>query len=97
MRSCCPTRIALGGVDKPEICDAVVEAEGFYRTFLRDGFSRRRKISLLHENAGWAGILECWKYHKIVLLGVSGGNGNRLNRSFGRGDGDRTKCAIETT
>jgi hypothetical protein len=67
MRSCCPTRIGLGGVDKPEIRDAQVGAEGFYRTFLRDGFSRRRKISLLHENAGWAGVLECWEYHEIVL------------------------------
>jgi uncharacterized protein YndB with AHSA1/START domain len=53
----------LGGVDKPEICDAVVGAEGFYCAFLRDGFSRRRKISLLHESAGWAG----GEYHEIVL------------------------------
>ncbi len=89
MRRCYLTRIALGGVDKPEICDAVVGAEGFYRTFLRDGFSRSRKISLLHENAGWAGVLERWEYHEIVPLGVSGGKGNRLYRSFGRGVGDR--------
>jgi len=26
---------------------------------LQDGFSRGRKISPLHENAGWAGVLEC--------------------------------------
>jgi uncharacterized protein YndB with AHSA1/START domain len=26
---------------------------------LSDGFSRWRKTSLLHEGAGWAGVLEC--------------------------------------
>jgi hypothetical protein len=44
--------------------DAVVGAEitppRFYCAFLRDGFSRGRKISLLHESAGWAGVLEWW-------------------------------------
>jgi uncharacterized protein YndB with AHSA1/START domain len=34
-------------------------AEGFYRAGLQDGCSRRRKISLLHEISGWAGVLEC--------------------------------------
>ena len=53
-------RIGLEGVDRPELCDAVVGAEGFYCAFLRDGFSRGRKISLLHESAGWPGVLECW-------------------------------------
>ena len=33
--------------------------KGFTAPFLRDGFSRRRKISLLHEGTGWAGVLEC--------------------------------------
>ena len=54
-----PRAVGLEGVDRPEICDAVVGAEGFYCAFLRDGFSRWRKISLLHEIAGWAGVLEC--------------------------------------
>src|SRR6267154_2148232 len=40
--------------------DVVVGPEGFYFAFLQDGFSRGRKISLLHENAGWPGVLECW-------------------------------------
>ena len=33
--------------------------EGLYCARLRDGFSRWRKIPLLHEVAGWAGVLEC--------------------------------------
>jgi uncharacterized protein YndB with AHSA1/START domain len=56
----------LEGVDRPEVCDAVVGAEGFYCACLQDGFSRGRKISLLHESAGWAGVLECGEYHEIV-------------------------------
>src|ERR1022692_1386422 len=47
-------------MDRPELCDAVVGAEGFYCAFLRDGFSRGRKISLLHESAGWPEVLE-WR------------------------------------
>src|SRR6476646_3921325 len=39
--------------------DAVVRAQGLYCARLRDGFSRWWKISLLHEIAGWAGVLEC--------------------------------------
>jgi uncharacterized protein YndB with AHSA1/START domain len=33
--------------------------KGFTSPGLQDGFSRGRKISLLHEDAGWAGVLEC--------------------------------------
>ena len=55
----CPTRIGLEGVDGPEVCNAVVGPEGFYHAFLQDGFSRGRKVSLLHENSGWPGVLEC--------------------------------------
>jgi uncharacterized protein YndB with AHSA1/START domain len=43
-----------------------VWTEGLYFARLPDGFSRRRKISLLHENAGWSGVLECGEYHEIV-------------------------------
>jgi uncharacterized protein YndB with AHSA1/START domain len=42
----------------PKYAMQVVGAERFYCAFLRDGFSRGRKISLLHESAGWAGVLE---------------------------------------
>ena len=38
----------------------LVGPEGFYYAFLQDGFSRGRKISLLHESAGWQGVLEWW-------------------------------------
>ena len=54
-------------MDRPEVRDAVVGTEGLYCAGLPDGFSRWRKISLLHENAGWAGVLECGEYHEIVL------------------------------
>jgi hypothetical protein len=33
--------------------------KGLYCARLSDGFSRWRKTSLLHEGAGWAGVLEC--------------------------------------
>ena len=46
-----PHAIGLEGVDRPEICDAVVGAEGIYFALLRDGFSRGREIPLLHENS----------------------------------------------
>ena len=49
----------MEGVDRPEVRDAVVGTEGFYFAGLQDGFSRGRKISLLHEDAGRAGVLEC--------------------------------------
>jgi hypothetical protein len=51
----------LEGVDRPEIRDAVVGAEGFYRALLQDRFSRERDLSLLHESAGRAGVLEWWR------------------------------------
>jgi hypothetical protein len=54
-----PTRTGLEGVDRPEVRDAVVGTEGLYCAGLQDGFSRGGKISPLHENAGWAGVLEC--------------------------------------
>jgi Uncharacterized conserved protein len=40
--------------------------KGFTAPFCRWIFAWR-KISLLHENAGWAGVLECGEYHEIVL------------------------------
>ena len=54
-----PRELVLEGVDRPEVRDAVVGAKGVYRACLQDGFSRGREISLLHEGAGWAGVLEC--------------------------------------
>jgi hypothetical protein len=39
----------LEGVDRPEVRDAVVGTEGLYVAFLSDGFSRWRKIAVLHE------------------------------------------------
>ena len=33
--------------------------KGFTTPFLHDGVSRGRKISLLHENSGWPGVLDC--------------------------------------
>jgi uncharacterized protein YndB with AHSA1/START domain len=57
----------LEGVDRPEVRDAVVGAEGLYCARLRDGFSRWRKTSLLHEapdgQEGWNAV----EYHEIVL------------------------------
>ena len=41
--------------------------EGLYCAGLSDGFSHWRKISLLHEGAGWAGVLDAGEYHEIVL------------------------------
>ena len=43
----------------PKYVNAVVGAKGLYCACLQDGFSRWGKISLLHEDAGWAGVLEC--------------------------------------
>lgn len=45
----------------------MVGAEGFYCARLQDGFSRGRKISLLHESAGRAGVWNGGEYHEIVL------------------------------
>jgi uncharacterized protein YndB with AHSA1/START domain len=76
----------LEGVDRSEICDAVVGAEGLYCAFLRDGFSRWGEIPLLHEGTGWAGVLECVEYHEIVphekivsLMYFSDSKGNRID------------------
>jgi len=57
----------LEGVDRPEVRDAVVGTEGLYCAGLSDGFSRWRKISLLHEDAGWQEFWNAGEYHEIVL------------------------------
>ena len=63
----CPTRAGLEGVDRPEVRDAVVGAEGLYGACVQDGFSRRREVSLLHAVAGWAGVLE-WRRTTIEIV-----------------------------
>jgi hypothetical protein len=77
MRSSCPTGIGLGGVDKSEICDAVGGGGRVLLRLFARWISRSRKISLLHENAGWVGLLECWG----IPRDCSAREDTRLNRS----------------
>jgi uncharacterized protein YndB with AHSA1/START domain len=57
----------LEGVDRSEVCDAVVGAEGLYCARLQNGFSRWGKISLCMKAPDGQEFWNAVEYHKIVL------------------------------
>ena len=64
---CTPTRIGLGGVDKPEICDGAVGPKGFTAPFCKMDFRVGGKFLCCMKSPDRQEFWNGAEYHEIVL------------------------------